>query len=300
MKQPPREFGTLRDEIVARHPKLSPRLQQIARFALEHPNEMALQTIAMLASRIGVPPSTIIRFAKALDYRGFSDMQAVFRLPLTDTPIRHRGRHLQPSDKMPNGVLRSTVGAVMEKSVDTGILALEQLLLEIPPELLEQAVDLLAQRRTVYVIGQRRSFPVAVYLANTLTHLRRQIHLLDGVGGMLADQMAGISAQDVVIAVSFPPYALETTDLAALAAARGAALIAIVDSPLNPITATATVCLEVHERETHTVPSLTATLCLVQTLAIETSLRLENRQRTLKPGPDPHCMPIAAGAVNAH
>ncbi len=77
-------YDALRAEISARHDGLSRQLQKIARFALSHPNEMALETVAAIAAMAEVQPSSLIRFAKAFRFDGFSEMQRVFRSRLVD------------------------------------------------------------------------------------------------------------------------------------------------------------------------------------------------------------------------
>jgi DNA-binding MurR/RpiR family transcriptional regulator len=68
MKHPSHDFDTLRSEIMARLPQLSKQLQNIARLASEHPNDIGLQAVTMIARHIGVAPSATIRFAEALSY----------------------------------------------------------------------------------------------------------------------------------------------------------------------------------------------------------------------------------------
>src|SRR5258706_6535831 len=72
-------YDELRGAIAQRHRALSGRLQQIAEFVLDHPTEVALGTVAEVAERSGVPPSAIVRFAHALGFGGFTQMQQVFR-----------------------------------------------------------------------------------------------------------------------------------------------------------------------------------------------------------------------------
>ena len=72
-------YEALRAEIARRHPRFSDRLQVIAEFALDHPTDMALGTVAEVAQRAKVQPSAIVRFARALGYGGFTEMQQVFR-----------------------------------------------------------------------------------------------------------------------------------------------------------------------------------------------------------------------------
>ena len=74
-----KNLETLRGDIVRRYDELSPRLQQVAKYVLENPNDMALQTLAVIADRCDVQPSTIVRFAKTFGYEGASDMQELFK-----------------------------------------------------------------------------------------------------------------------------------------------------------------------------------------------------------------------------
>ena len=62
----PGAYEGLRNAIAARYPELSKQLQKIARFALEYPDDLALETVASLAARAGVQPSSMVRFAQAL------------------------------------------------------------------------------------------------------------------------------------------------------------------------------------------------------------------------------------------
>lgn len=49
------DYEHLRNELVERYSILSRRLQQITRYAMSHPNEMGLETIAGIAGRAEVP-----------------------------------------------------------------------------------------------------------------------------------------------------------------------------------------------------------------------------------------------------
>lgn len=50
-------YELLRADLAAKRDHLSPRLRDIADFALRNPNDMALETIAVIAERAGVPLS---------------------------------------------------------------------------------------------------------------------------------------------------------------------------------------------------------------------------------------------------
>ena len=64
------DYDHLRNELVGNYSNLSRRLQQITRHAMSNPNDMALETIVVIAERADVPPSSLIRFAKSFGFNG--------------------------------------------------------------------------------------------------------------------------------------------------------------------------------------------------------------------------------------
>ena len=77
--RPPQTSEELRAAILDRYEDLSKRLQQIARYVLDEPNAVALETLAVIGERAGVQPSAIVRFAKAIGFESASQMQKVIR-----------------------------------------------------------------------------------------------------------------------------------------------------------------------------------------------------------------------------
>jgi hypothetical protein len=69
---------------------------------------------------------------------------------------------------------------------------------------------LIDKAETVYVVGFRRSFPVASYLAYSLQQLNKRTLFIDGVAGLTKQQVQTIGPKDLLIAVSYHPYAEET------------------------------------------------------------------------------------------
>ncbi len=69
----------LQDQIRSRYDELSKRLQEVAGYIIENPNSVAFDTVAIIAEKADVPPSTLIRFANAFGFTGFNDMKQIFR-----------------------------------------------------------------------------------------------------------------------------------------------------------------------------------------------------------------------------
>ncbi len=276
---PPKQtFEELKQEISVKHAKLSKRLRQIAEFAIAEPDHTALETVASIAARAKVPPSSLIRFAKHFGYDGFSDMQRIFRSRLIDRASSYNQRireyrSAQAADLgSPLGVLRHFVEA------DVG--ALQRLGHETRPQDLARAIEILASADVIGIAAHRRSFPVAAYLSYALSHLGRRALLVDGIGGMQSEQIRLLTRRDALIAASFAPYAQETLTIVNAARERGLKVIAITDSAFSPLSPLADVCFEIEEAQLQGVRSPTATFCLAVSLVIGLGQRLEGSTRT--------------------
>lgn len=279
MRPLPRTYDVLRADISERHASLSKRLQQIAEFALANPNDMALATVSEIAQRADVQPSSLIRFAKAFGYSGFTAMQRVFRQRLTDQQPSYSER-IKSLGQRGAGAPASPA-SMLDSFAEASIQALHHLREETRSDLLQQAVSKLFRADAVHIVGQRRAFPVAAYLAYGLSHLGRHTFLVDSVGGMSAEQGGAVRKGDALIAVSFSPYSPETLAVTETAAKAGATVVAITDGPLSPLASHADVCLEVEEAQVGSFRSLSACMCLALTLVVSLGQKLEGR-----PSPD--------------
>jgi DNA-binding MurR/RpiR family transcriptional regulator len=268
-------YDQLKDAITRAYPGLSPQLQRIARFALEKPADLALGTVAGVAEATEVQPSAMIRFANALGYRGFSDMQQVFRGHLVARSLSYRERIDQLRRKQVNGQ-RAPAG-VLHQLVGDSVGELGHLEENIREADLKSAVNLLAGAERIHVLAQRRSFPVASYLAYALGQLELKTHLLDGAGGMLQQSLRAIDARDVLLAVSFRNYSPDVIEAARSCAARGVRVVGITDGPLSPLAAQCKVCFELADDSSKPFRSLVAPLCLAQALVMSTGHHLAEK-----------------------
>ena len=162
-----RNYDQLKGELSRRYPEMSPQLQRIATFALEHPQDMALDTVAALAREAGVQPSAMVRFAQALGYEGFSGLQRVFRGRLVERSNHSPGvrNYRERIHAFRAGQQRSGPGGVLGQFVADGIASLEAMHEHVSDADLAAAVKEVAGANSVYVLGHRRCFPVAYYLA---------------------------------------------------------------------------------------------------------------------------------------
>lgn len=266
--QAPQDYEGLKSLLLGRRDGLPKRLKQLADFALAEPEEMAFGTVAEIAEHAGVQPSALVRFAQALGYGGFSHLQQVFRARLRegfpDYRERLKGlRHTRTEGSRASVLLEGFSGAAM--------LSLDRAREAANVMELERAITVLAEADTIYLVGARRVFPIAAYLAYAFGKLGVRAHLVDHVAQLGPEQVAAATERDALLAISFTPYAPTTVEFAQGACRRGIPVVAITDSPFSPLVGNAEVWLEVAEADYGAFRSLSASFALAMTLAVGTA-----------------------------
>lgn len=283
----PGSAAELRDAILARYDTLSKRLQHVARYVLDHPEDMALQTLTTIADRSGAQPSAIVRFAKSLGFTGAGPMQKLLRdrLLADNAALGYSERVHQFNDSVSQSVSRDGVGVLIDEFTEGDIMALRNARESIGHGGLADAVALIRKANMVHLAGMRRAFPVAAYFAYSLPQTGKPTMLIDGVGGLAFQQFRAIGRKDLLIAISYHSYAPETVRAAEAAVEAGAKILAISDSLLSPIAKLATQTLLVRESEVRGFRSLSASLCIAQALVVGLAYDKE-RGRSKAQAPD--------------
>lgn len=271
----PESFDALRQALVNGRFKLPKRLAQVARFAMANPDEIAFGTAASIAERADVQPSTLVRFAQALGFQGFTDLQSLFR---------ERLRHRVPSYEERLRALRdgsdpaSKTGMLFEGFASAAEHSLRWLRNNLRPELLVSAVSVLEAADTIYLIGQRRSFPVTAYLNYVFGKLGVKNVLVGSAPGNDPETLSFATTRDAAIAVSFTPYASATVDYSQRIARSGAELVVITDSPFSPLLPLAKIWFEVIEEDFEGFRPMSATMALSMALAVGVAERRGEKQ----------------------
>lgn len=268
-------FEDLRQKIARLHADFSDRLRVIAEFALEHPTEMALGTVAEVAQRAKVQPSAIVRFANALGYSGFTEMQQVFRIRLVDNVVPSYKERITRMRRDGGFDDASKPRSVLSRFASEGIVSLESLQDRVSERDLKRAIDIMASARHIYVLGLGGSFPVAAHLTYVLRKSGRRVVMLDGLGSAILDQASQTTPEDALVAISFRTYNPDTAKVYPEIVARGVPTITITDSLLSPIVEGATVVFEIPDMPEPSLRTMVAPMCLAQTLAVGLTLTID-------------------------
>jgi DNA-binding MurR/RpiR family transcriptional regulator len=213
-------------------PTLSRQLQLAGRYVVDHPDEVALASMRALSRKAKVSPSTMLRLARATGFEDYESFRETFRQRIRrrgEGPFAARARSLQMRwGEVDVGALVNDISAA-----ESGNLART-----FSPDgaaQLARAAEALRDSRRVYVAAMRSCFPVAFFFHYALGMVRDEVHLLNGTGGTLLDNLRPIGPGDGLVVAGFQPYTRETVLACQFARTREAQVIAITDSAVSPL-----------------------------------------------------------------
>lgn len=249
---------------------LPKRMRECASYLAENTDRIAVSTVAELASGAGVQPSAMMRFCQVMGFKGFSEMQKLFRTAYAPGLPDYETRLANLRDRG-----AGSPSALLAEFVDAGRMSLENLVNSVDSRVLDEAVEALSHAGMIHVVGLRRAFPVASYLIYALEKMQIPAMLHGGTGKL--DHSHALRDGDAVIAVTFSPYSQETLDVVNTALGKGLPVVGITDTNLGPLHIDGVMPLTVSEVDFGAFRALSATLSLAITLAVAVGTQ-KNRQ----------------------
>lgn len=214
---------------------LTPMEERIARYILDHPNEVIQLSIQKLASTAGVSEATIIRLSQSLKYKGFKE----FKLAIAGDLAGNTSAQEEQYQQFPVG---SSTSALIESISYNNMKSIRDTLSVLSEEALEQAIEALGSARKIALFGVESSSVVADDFRQKA--LRLGLWCEPGYSGdSQAIIAANLSEQDVVLAVSYSGETESVLRAMQLAHRQGAKLIALTQFASSPIAEEADIAL---------------------------------------------------------
>ena len=234
----------------------------VANYVGEHPDDIAFCTLETLAAKINVSTTTVIRFARAMGYSGFSDMQdEVKREMQTKSTLPERLDDLISSRGGEDLTLQSCFATDMDN--------LNQTLSGLDPQELRKAVDMISGVNRIYILGMRSSFSLAHYLTSRLGEIKRNVSFVQSTGMIYPEEVVSAGEGDVCIAYVFPRYSKTALNILAWMRSYGVKVILFTSMNDLPIRSYGDLCFNCAINSTSCKNSLTAPMCLTNYLVAE-------------------------------
>ncbi len=204
-------------------PDLSKSEKKVASAILADPEAATRSSIAVLASLAQVSEPTVNRFCKKFNATGFPD----FKLNLAHclaSGIRYVSQNVEARDSV-----ETSTSKIFNSTISTLSLVRDKL----PPDLIVRVVDQLIQARRIHFFGLGASSSVAKDAEHKFFRFNLPVSFHEDVlmQRMLA---ASAAAGDVFFIISYTGRTMELVEIAELAQANGATVIALT-APGSPL-----------------------------------------------------------------
>ena len=249
--------------LIRRLKRLTPSEAKIADYICGHHPEVAFENVTSISRNTGVSKATVVRFIKRLGFEGFARFHEKLRADMMEEYASPKQRFTLMKQQLEGD------GDLLGQNVSVIMKNLQQALARIDRDLFEQIARLISEDgRHLYVIGQRTSFGLAYMFHSLLGYVRPRTTFLEMQPAMLPDVLAEIGPADMLFAVSFRRYARITRQVARHFAARGATVMALVDSEFSPLADFASLQLVVPSEGLAMFRSRCAATAVLESLAI--------------------------------
>ncbi len=238
------------------------QLQLCARYIVDYPHEVGMQSMRTLATDAGVHPNSFVRLAKQLGFDGYESLRERFRDfvrgGVGSSPDRinwlneldRKGGSSEIYGSMAEACLQNTENTFANQSIGE----------------MEDVVIQLLKARRVYVFGLGLAYPLAYNLWYVARMAFDHFILTPRHGSLPSDDIVRMGEDDVLLAMTFQPYRRDTLDAVHQAKAKGATVIGITDSSAASLSRLADISLVAPTHTPQFFQSNSAVTALIETL----------------------------------
>jgi len=243
--------------------RLSKGHRKIAQYIAEHYEKAVFMTASRLGESVGVSESTVVRFASAMGYEGYPQLQRALQ-----ELVSHRLTANQRFEMATEVDPRDALGIVLKSDMQNLRATLDQL----DNNVFDDVVKRLLSARAIYVMGLRSAAPLAQFMGYYLNYIFDNVHLVSSGATDVFEEISKLKENDVLVGISFPRYSSRTLEAMRFAKRCGAQVVAITDGPMSPLTDIADATLTARTDMASFVDSLAAPLSVINALLVALGL----------------------------
>jgi DNA-binding MurR/RpiR family transcriptional regulator len=254
---------TLIDYLETHFEQFSPTQKSLANYLLDNLNEAAFLTSDEMAGKIDTTPSTVVRFAQDIGFKGFPDLQNSLRKILI-TKVSTTGQ-FQQAEQFKISDKKDAIFSSLNKDLTN----LNKLCESKNESQIKEFADIFASGKKKYIIASRSLYSLGHFFFFQVKKICSEVFFLTNFDGGVFDTIRELSPDDVLVGISFPRYNSTTVDFARSAKEKGTKIISITDSRVSPLYNISTICLFCPYESSAFFTSTIASLALLNAITSE-------------------------------
>jgi DNA-binding MurR/RpiR family transcriptional regulator len=198
---------------------LSDAQRRLAELVIADPEAVAFGTVRSVAEQATTSDPTVVRFAAALGFAGFTGLRDAVRRELSTSLASAAERVRHPA-----------AGPLVERAREVERANIDETFEQLDDGSVDRAVDLLADLgRRVWLLPSSQTAGVAAHLTDSLQLCRPSVVLLDGGEFRVRTVLAGLRAGDVLLSLDTQRHERWLVRAQRDAVGRGAVPIVVTD-----------------------------------------------------------------------
>ena len=222
------QVGKILDTLGSLRDSLTPSARRIADYVLVQPQRVTELSIAELAQQATVGEASIIRFCRALNFKGFQDLK--MKLAIEVATPHETEKHMLDTELTADDDAEH-IGRKLQQTINN---VLGETLNLLDFSKLEAVARALQQQKRIYFFGVGSSGITAEDAKNKLMRIGFDVDALTNNHFMYM-KAALLNRDDVAIGISHSGTSKETIKALALAKECGATTVALTHNPLSPL-----------------------------------------------------------------
>lgn len=217
-----------RDLVESKFNELSKSHKKVAKYILDNFTEVIFDTANEISKKVSVSEVTIIRFAYALGYKGFSDMRKAM-----EESINGNIKNIK-NDFDNNLYFNKLTSTQIEEFVHKKSYQYTVAYQNIDYDEFKKICDVLMTKKRILIIGFLGSFGTASELLHILASIRNRVYFskLISENAYSFDDMDEDSA---TIVISYSPHYKYSISQAEIVKNNGSTIISVTDSTISPL-----------------------------------------------------------------
>ena len=259
-------------KIQNQYPKLPQKHKRLGDYFIENFDKIPFLNVHQISEATSLSVASVVRFAQRIGFKGYLELRDQISKELQSRIHNKEIFSLVDSVKLKNDFLTSVANQDI-KNINETLHSLDR-------KNFEKTINLILDSERVYTAGLGISFLLAGVLAYQLNQVAVDAKSFTHDHTTFMEQVLFLNNDDLIIALSFPPYSKETVDTAKFAKERDVKVISITNKDASPITFYSDAVLVVKSKNLLFTNSFAAISVLIN--AIATQCAYKNRTRTEK------------------
>lgn len=246
--------------------KLSHHHIQIASYILSNYKEAAFMNSVQLSKMVNISNPTIIRFATALGYDGYNDMQKNLQQQVQNELSSLERFHIEVESNLNINKHVTNKTPLISKIINTEVENIYNMISCLETDKLKNVVSLISNKEYVYVVGSQVSYTLASYTHYSLSKIKNNVIQINKWSREIFNVVSKNSSNAVGIIFALPRYPKITLKIIDEFKRRKIKMIIITDSLLFPYSSMAEHIFTLPLKYFSYLDPLSSCICLINVI----------------------------------